>query len=235
MGSRGQSARGSVAHHLAGSTSAFRQLATEGEAQFVSRSTFEGPLTTVIGCEEGSGAAITALWARPRSCNLVQSQRRIAEGEGAFQAVTESACRAREGPRGRRGFTRQPENSKRAHLSAPALQTPKFRERGQQEREKRMKTVAGRGTKKREILGPHPSGPRPWGPHPLWSKNSTSKNWPKSKLAEVDRAPETPPEAPPGDLQVGRGEIESESERRRGFQKGRGLKGGLGRGRGGLE
>ena len=25
------------------------------------------------------------------------------------------------------------------------------------------------------------------GPHPLWSKNSTSKNWPKSKLAEVEK------------------------------------------------
>ena len=45
-----------------------------------------------------------------------------------------SHCRAR----GRRGFTRQPENSKRAHMSAPALQTPpKFHE------------------KEREILGPH--------------------------------------------------------------------------------
>ena len=32
----------------------------------------------------------------------------------------------------RRGFTRQPENSKRAHLSAPALQTPpKFHEKDQ--------------------------------------------------------------------------------------------------------
>ena len=55
MGSRGQSTRGGVAHHHAGSTSAFRQLATEGEAQFVSRSTFEGPCTSSIGCEEGSG------------------------------------------------------------------------------------------------------------------------------------------------------------------------------------
>ena len=32
---------------------------------------------------------------------------------------------------------------------------------------------------KREILGPHPSGP-----HPTWS---TSKNWPKSKLAKVEK------------------------------------------------
>ena len=40
--------------------------------------------------------------------------------------------------RGRRGFTRQPENSKRAHLSAPALQTPpKFHEKTPQEREEK--------------------------------------------------------------------------------------------------
>ena len=42
------------------------------------------------------------------------------------------------------GFTRQPKNSKRAHFRAPALQTPpKIHENDQQEREKRMKTVAG--------------------------------------------------------------------------------------------
>ena len=35
-------------------------------------------------------------------------------------------------------------------------------------------------------LGLHLSGPHPLGPHPLWSKNSTFKNWPKSKLAEVE-------------------------------------------------
>ena len=44
-----------------------------------------------------------------------------------------------EGISGRRGFTRQPENSKRAHLSAPALQTPpKFHEKTPQ-REKERK------------------------------------------------------------------------------------------------
>ena len=38
---------------------------------------------------------------------------------------------------GRRGFTRQPENSKRAYLSVPALQTPpKFHERTPRERKK---------------------------------------------------------------------------------------------------
>ena len=54
----------------------------------------------------------------------------------------------------RRGFTRQPENSKRAHFRAPALQTPpKFHEKTSQEREERKKNVAGEGKKKSEILG----------------------------------------------------------------------------------
>ena len=49
----------------------------------------------------------------------------------------------------------------------------------------------------REILGPHPSGLHPFGappllgstlrgPHTLSSQNSTSKNWPKSKLVKVE-------------------------------------------------
>ena len=46
------------------------------------------------------------------------------------------------------GFTRQPENSKRAHFKAPALQTPQ----GPQEREERKNIVVGEG-KKSEILG----------------------------------------------------------------------------------
>ena len=108
MGFQGQSARGSVAHHPAGSTSAFRQLATEGEAQFVSRITFEGPFTTFIGCEKGSGphnpekqdfshpSGDHCSGDKPKSRNLVQSQKRIAKGEKEVQAVTESACRARE-------------------------------------------------------------------------------------------------------------------------------------------
>ena len=53
--------------------------------------------------------------------------------------------------------------TKRAHLSAPALHTPpKFHEKDQQERENRIKTVAGK-EKKHEILAPHPSGPHPSG------------------------------------------------------------------------
>ena len=130
--------------------------------------------------------------------------------------------------------TRQPENSKRAHFRAPALQTPpKFNERTPRERKKK-ENCGGGGKKKREILGPPPFwapprgppfgappfgappfgaplflglGPPPFGPptllgstllgstlrgptlrgpHTLSSQNSTSKNWPKSKLAEVE-------------------------------------------------
>ena len=52
-------------------------------------------------------------------------------------------------------FTRQPENSKRAHLIPLALQTPpKFHEEDQKRRKKRKKIGAGEGKKKREILGP---------------------------------------------------------------------------------
>ena len=92
--------------------------------------------------------------------------------------------------RGRRGFTRQPENSKRAHLSAPALQTPpKFHEKTPREG-RRTNFAAGEGKKKREILGlppfrphfwpppfrpplflgwgSHPSGPHPSGSHFIW-------------------------------------------------------------------
>ena len=55
-----------------------------------------------------------------------------------------------------------------------------------------MKTVAGEGKKARNF-GPHPSGPHLWGPtlcgpkiqHP---KIGQSRNWPKSKLAEVELA-----------------------------------------------
>ena len=68
--------------------------------------------------------------------------------------------------RGRRGFTRQHKNSKRAHLTAPALQTPpKFHEKTSRETEKELKW-AGEGKKKREILGLPPFGAPPCGAHP---------------------------------------------------------------------
>ena len=95
---------------------------------------------------------------------------------------------------------------------APALQTPKFHDRTPREKEER-KLWREEG-KKAKFWAPHPSGFHPsglhpsglqpfgahffwvwastlgastlWEPHPLWSKNSTSKNWPKSKLAEFE-------------------------------------------------
>ena len=74
-------------------------------------------------------------------------------------------------PRSRRGFTRQPENSKRAHLRAPALQTPpKFHEKTPREKEERMKFPEGERKKRAKFWAPHPSGPQPFGPqlgHPV--------------------------------------------------------------------
>ena len=68
---------------------------------------------------------------------------------------------------GRRGFTRQPENSIRAHLSAPALQTPpKFHEKTP--REGRKKRILRRERKKKTRMAPTlraPTfGPPPFGP-----------------------------------------------------------------------
>ena len=105
---------------------------------------------------------------------------------------------------------------KRAHFTAPALQTPpKFHERTPRGRERRKKIVAGE--KKREILGPPPFGAPPFGVPPFGAppfgappfggptlrappfggptlggpkiqhpKIGRSRNWPKSKLAEVE-------------------------------------------------
>ena len=94
--------------------------------------------------------------------------------------------------RGAGARTRQPENSKRAHFRAPALQTPpKFHVKTPRERKKREEG------KKSAKFCPPPFGASTlgastlWGPTPWWTKNSTSKNWPKSnwpksKLAEVE-------------------------------------------------
>ena len=59
--------------------------------------------------------------------------------------------------------TRHPENSKRAHLRAPAFEnTTKIPREDTQRDTKRAKMGAGE-EKKREILGPHPLGPHPLG------------------------------------------------------------------------
>ena len=72
--------------------------------------------------------------------------------------------------RGRRGFTQQPENSKRAHLSAPALQTPpKFHEKTprEREREKKSENGSGRGKKSANFFGRPPFGAPPFGAPPF--------------------------------------------------------------------
>ena len=60
-----------------------------------------------------------------------------------------------------------PENSKRSHLRVPALQTPpKFHRKRRPERTQRVKFLSERRKKKRQNLGPHPSGRHLSGPHP---------------------------------------------------------------------
>ena len=104
---------------------------------------------------------------------------------------------------------RQPENSKRAHLSAPALQTPPtFHEKDPQEREKKERKLWREKEKKSaKFFGPppfgapHPSGPHNFGaptfsgfgaPHPLGphhdTKNMGQKFWiglAKNGLAKI--------------------------------------------------
>ena len=61
---------------------------------------------------------------------------------------------------------------KRAHLTAPALQTPKFQVKTFLRREEKRENGTGEERKKRKFLAPHPSGSQPLGlllfgpPHP---------------------------------------------------------------------
>ena len=59
---------------------------------------------------------------------------------------------------GRRGFTRQPKNSKRAHFRALALQTPPKFNAKTPKRGRKKEICGGRWEKKREILGSPPFG-----------------------------------------------------------------------------
>ena len=71
----------------------------------------------------------------------------------------------------RRGFTRQPENSKRAHLSVPALQSPpKIHQKTLGEKDKKNEIGAGEGKKSAKFWGPQPSGSHPSGPSPFWER-----------------------------------------------------------------
>ena len=65
--------------------------------------------------------------------------------------------------------TRQPENSKRAHLSAPALQTPpKFHEKTPREGRKERILWRERKKKSAKIWAPHLGAP-PFGAPPFWA------------------------------------------------------------------
>ena len=74
------------------------------------------------------------------------------------------SCETRAAPPDRAAGASHYENSKRAYLNVPALQTPsKFHERTPRERRKN-EISGGREKKKREILGPPPFGPHPSAP-----------------------------------------------------------------------
>ena len=83
---------------------------------------------------------------------------------------------------GRRGFTRQPENSKRAHFRAPALHTPpKFHEKTLPREGRKNEKCGGRGEKARKfwastLSGPHPSGPHPPGASPFNLNTQTRRH-----------------------------------------------------------
>ena len=102
---------------------------------------------------------------------------------GVFEGRNPKMCTF--GVLGRRGFTRQPENSKRAHLRALALHTPsKFHEKTTRERQKEQKW-GGRGKKKREILGPPPFGPQNDTHRSKWIGQKWIGQNDKSRLASV--------------------------------------------------
>ena len=99
-------------------------------------------------------------------------------------------------------LTRQPKNSKRAHFRTRRFKHHQNSTQGPQEKERRKKNCGGGGNKCAKFWAPtlrgstlsglHPFWAPPLlgstlrGPHTLSSQNSTSKNWPKSKLAEVE-------------------------------------------------
>ena len=76
--------------------------------------------------------------------------------------------------RSRRGFRRQPENSKCAHSRVPAFHTPPKIQREDPQREKKSEHEGGRWKNNGEILGPPPLGPPPFGPHPSRPNPSSS-------------------------------------------------------------
>ena len=76
------------------------------------------------------------------------------------------------------------------HISGPRCENTK---RGKEERKlwrdegkKKTRNFGPPTLRGPTLRGPTLRGPTLRGPHPLSSQNSTSKNWPKSKLAEVE-------------------------------------------------
>ena len=113
MGSRGQFARSSVAHHYSGTTPTFDEMATEGEAQSISRYTFEGPFSTIAPHEGPANSpeeqnfihsgGEQCIGSRPRFCSLGQFARGVAKGEGEFFTIDTCASRIWEESRCTRG------------------------------------------------------------------------------------------------------------------------------------
>ena len=69
---------------------------------------------------------------------------------------------------GRGSFTRQPENSKREHLTSRHFQTPpKNHEKTLRERQRERKMGGGRRKKSVKFWAPHPSFPHPSAPPPF--------------------------------------------------------------------
>ena len=76
-----------------------------------------------------------------------------------------------------------PKNSKRAHFSSPAPQTPpNFNERSPKRERRKKENVAGEEKKKREILRPPPFGAPPFGA-PTFSRFGPKIDWPKTVSA----------------------------------------------------
>ena len=83
---------------------------------------------------------------------------------------------------GRRGFSRQPENSETCVFEAPALQTPKLHDKTLQ-REERTKIVAGGRKKSAKFWRPSP----PFGEHPFFWVRFPHPSWTyKKKKSIVD-------------------------------------------------
>ena len=102
-----------MAHHCSGTTPTFDEMATEGEAQSISRYTFEGPLSTIAphegpvnSPEEQSfihSSGDQCIGGRPRFCSLGQFASGVAWGEGDFFTIDTCANRIREESRCTRG------------------------------------------------------------------------------------------------------------------------------------